>query len=297
MEKTTDTHVHTLKTTVTDLPQVDPRNIIVEEGFNERTEDNYGDIPGLALNIVQNGVLEPLIGFKKRLSEQYVVTEGHRRLRAVNYALAAHAKGTKGFEDISKIERIPIRTGSSNIVDRLYTMATTGFGKQPLTELEKAGVYTKLIDLSIAKGMKRGEAIKELVKRLGVSQATVYNTLQLATLPEEIKKAIHEKAISGSTVTTIIRDIKDPAEQIKVVTEAIESAKADAEKDGKATAKKATAKNVKNMKAKTPIAKLEALKEKLEASSINNTRTKAFIEVMEMVKNGASVHKMFELFL
>lgn len=294
MEKTAEQH--TLKTTVTDLPQIDPRNIIVEEGFNEREESNYGDIPALALNIVHNGVLEPLIGFKKRLTEQYVVTEGHRRIRAVNYALAAHAKGTKGFEDISKIERIPMRIGSANIVDRLYTMATTGFGKVPLTDLEKASLYNKLIDLAIAKGMKRGEAIKELIARLGVSQATVYNVLQLATLPEEIKKAIHDKAISGSTVTTIIRDVKDPAQQIKMVNEAIESAKEDAAKEGKTT-KKATAKNVKNMKAKTPIAKLVALKERIQSSDINNTRAKAFVEVMELVENGASVHKMLELFL
>lgn len=294
MEKTAE---HTLKTTVTDLPQIDPRNIVVEEGFNEREESNYGDIPGLALNIVQNGVLEPLIGFKKRGTEQYVVTEGHRRLRAVNYALEAHAKGTKGFEDISKIERIPMRIGSSNIVDRLYTMATTGFGKVPLTDLEKASLYNKLIDLAVAKGMKRGEAIKELVTRLGVSQATVYNVLQLATLPEEIKKAIHDKAISGSTVTSIIRDVKDPAQQIKVVNEAIKNAKEDAVKAGKTAPKKATAKNVKDMKAKTPIAKLVALKEKIEAAGLNNTRAKAFVEAMELVENGASVHKMFELFL
>ena len=75
-----------LQTQRTDLMLVDPANIIVEEGFNHRSENNYGNIEELALNIVANGVLDPPIGFKVRGEDKYIMTEGHRRLRAIKLA-------------------------------------------------------------------------------------------------------------------------------------------------------------------------------------------------------------------
>lgn len=294
MEKATGLNSEVIETKRDDLKKVDPRNIEIEAGFNKRID--YGDIEGLARSVVEVGVIEPIEGYKKRNEDKYVLTDGHRRHAAVMLALKYHSEGKKGFEDVSKIQLIRLIPSSSNIKDRLYIMAITGEGKKPLTDLEKGNMYQALIDIGLAENKKRGEVIKEICAKLGVSQATVYNVLQLNTLPEEIRTEIAKGAISGSTVTTIIRDVKDPEQQIKVVTEAIADAKATAAQNGKAT-KKATAKNVKNKAAKTPMEKLVALKERLESSDINNTRAKTFIEVMELVKDGASVHKMFELFL
>lgn len=294
MEKGTGLKSEIIETKRDDLKKVDPRNIEIEAGFNKRVD--YGDIESLARSVVEVGVIEPIEGFKKRGEDKYVLTDGHRRHAAVMLALKYHAEGKKGFEDISKIELIRLIPSSSNIKDRLYIMAITGEGKKPLTDLEKGKMYDSLIEIGLAEGKKRGEVIKEICVKLGVSQATVYNVLQLNSLPEEIRTAIGKGAISGSTVTTIIRDVKDPEAQIKMVNEAIESAKEDAAKNGKAT-KKATAKNVKGMAAKTPIQKLQALSEKIESAELNNTRAKTFVEVMKLIENGASVHKMFELFL
>lgn len=283
----------TLNTKRTDLMLVDPRNCTVEENFNVRKD--YGDIQGLAKSIVEMGVIEPIVGFKVRNEDRYVMTDGHRRLTAVLLAFQLHAQGMAGFEDISKIERIPMRTASADPKERLYIMAVTGESKKVLTDLEKSEMYSRLIEYGKAEGKKRGEVIDDIKQRLGVSQATVYNILKLNALPEVIKDAIANNEISGSTVVTIIREIKDEDEQIKAVSEAIVHAKALAEKDGGKS--KATASNVKGLKAKSPMQKLKEVVEKLESKEISNSRTKLLNELVEALTEKKSTNKIMDLFL
>lgn len=283
----------TLNTKRTDLMLVDPRNLTVEAGFNVRKD--MGDIKGLAKSIVELGVVEPVIGYKVRNEDAYVMTDGHRRLAAVLLAFQLHAQGAVGFEDISKIERIPMRSASADPKERLYIMAVTGEKKKALTELEKAEMYARLIEYGKAEGKKRGEVIDDIKQRLGVSQATVYNILKLNALPEEIKDAISRNEISGSTVVTIVREIKDETEQIKAVSEAIVHAKALAEKEGGKT--KATASNVKGLKAKTAMQKLKEVVDKLDNKEVSNSRTKLLGELVDALENKRSVNKILDLFL
>ena len=79
----------TLKTKRTDIMLVDPRNLVIEEGFNKRSD--YGDIPALALSIVQFGMIEAVKAHKVRGEEKYIVTDGHRRQAALMLAMAAMA--------------------------------------------------------------------------------------------------------------------------------------------------------------------------------------------------------------
>lgn len=291
----TETAEKVLKTVVTDLQQVDHRNIVVEEGFNKRGADNYGDIEGLARSLVKFGVIEALIGFKKRGEDKFILTEGHRRLKAIQLAFKNHAEGKPGFENIDKIRKVPFRVASSTLKDRLMIMAITGKGKQPLTDMEKAALYSELIGVLQTEGLKRGDAIKEVCGNLGVSQATVYNVLALNELPEEIKASISEGKISGSTVVAITRDIKDETAQVAAVKEAIADAEKTAQAEGKKT-KKATASNVKGLKAKSPMQKLTEVADKLTTNGVNNTRAKALIEAVNLLAEGGSVNKIYELF-
>jgi ParB-like chromosome segregation protein Spo0J len=285
-----------LKTVVTDLQQVDHRNIVVEEGFNKRGADNYGDIEGLARSLVKFGVIEALIGYKKRGEDKFILTEGHRRLKAIQLAFQNHAEGKPGFENIDKIRKVPFRVASSTLKDRLMIMAITGKGKQPLTDMEKAALYSELIGVLQTEGLKRGDAIKEVCGNLGVSQATVYNVLALNELPEEIKTSISTGKISGSTVVAITREIKDEAGQVAAVREAIADAEKTAQTEGKKAAKKATASNVKGLKAKSPMQKLTEVADKLTSNGVNNTRAKALIEAVNLLAEGGSVNKIYELF-
>lgn len=287
-----NTETETLKTQRTDLQQVDPRNLVVEQDFNVRKD--YGDLVGLAHSVVKMGVIEPLVGYKILKQDRFVMTDGHRRLAAVMLAIQFHQEGKPGFEDISKIERIPLRSASSDIKERLYIMAITGERKKPLTDIEKAEMYNRLIELGKKEGKKRGEIIDDIVQRLGVSQATVYNTLSIVNLPEPIKAAIANNLISGGTVVSIVREVKDEAEQVRLVNEAIESAKS-VEKDGKKG--KATAAHVKGLKAKSPMQRLKEVAEKLESKEVKNSRTKLLTELLEALDERRSVNKILELFI
>ena len=282
-----------LVTKRTDIMLVDPRNITVEEGFNVRKD--MGDLVGLAHSVVIEGVIVPIEGYKVRGTEHYVLTDGHRRLAAVKLALQFHAEGKAGFEDVDKIKLIRLIPSSANIKDRLYIMAITGEKKKDLTDLEKAEMYARLLEIAVAEDKKKGEAVKEICTRLSISQATFYNVFKLNELPEEIKDAIASGEISGSTVTTIIRDVKDVEVQKQMVAEAITGAKATIKEGGKA--KKATAKDVKGLKAKSPIQKLKAVADKIATSELTNSRARAFVEAMEAVTEGKSVNKIYELFI
>lgn len=292
---TTVQNTEFLKTTKTDVMNVDYRLIKVEDGFNQREENNYGDIEGLALNITQNGIIEALLGFRK--NGEFILTEGHRRLRAVKLAHEHHAAGKAGFEDISKIKQVPFRPSGHTMLERLMIMGITGQGKQPLTDLEKARLFERVIlELENEKGLKRGDAIKQLQQSFGIkSVANVYNLLSLNKLPEEIKTLIHNGDISSNAVLAITREIKSPEEQIKAVEEAVFEAQLEAEKEGKAP-KKATAAHVKTIKPKSIKDRLAAVKEALEKSGANNVRAKAFLELMEGLEGKASTKKLAAIF-
>ncbi|MCC7514222.1 MAG: ParB N-terminal domain-containing protein [Bacteroidia bacterium] len=282
----------TLKTTRTDIPSVDPRNIVIEEGFNVRKD--MGDIEGLARSVVEMGVIVPIEGFKVRGEDKYVLTDGHRRFAAVTLALKHHAEGKAGFEDISKIQMLEVHPGSSNMKERLYTMAITGEKKKDLTELERADMYSRLLEYAVGEGKKKGEAVKEICKRVGISQATFYNIVKLNELPEVVKASIERGEITGSTFVSIVRDVKDEQTQIKMVNEAIEDAKSVAVTEGKGV-KKATAKNVKGGKAKTPMQKLKAVQEKMVHDGLINSRTKFLNFLIEALENGDSTNDIYEL--
>jgi len=274
----------------TDLMLVDPRNLEVEAGFNVRKD--YGDIRGLALSIIALGVQEPLIGFKVRGEDKFTVTDGHRRHAAIKFALEKHAAGDVHFADISKITNVPVRLASSDPIERLFTMAVTGEKKKNLTELERADMYSRLIDsIMETKQVKRGDAIDEVILKVGISKPTLYNVISLNKLPEEIKEAISKNEISGSTVVTIVREVKDVEEQKRLVFEAIDAAKATGSK------KKATAANVKGLKTKSPMQRLDEVVARLQEKEVTNVRAVALIELVDMLKNKKSTNKIIELFL
>jgi len=274
----------------TDLMLVDPRNLEVEAGFNVRKD--YGDIRGLALSIIALGVQEPLIGFKVRGEDKFVVTDGHRRHAAIKFALEKHAAGDVHFADISKIANVPVRLASSDPIERLFTMAVTGEKKKNLTELERADMYSRLIDsIMETKQVKRGDAIDEVILKVGISKPTLYNIISLNKLPEEIKEAISKNKISGSTVVTIVREVKDVEEQKRLVFEAIDAAEATGSK------KKATAANVKGLKTKSPMQRLEEVVARLQEKEVTNVRAKALMELVDMLKDKKSTNKIIELFL
>lgn len=278
-----------------DIKKVDPRNIEVEAGFNKRKD--YGDIMAMALSVVQSGVIEPVMGYKKRGEDKYVLTDGHRRMEGVNLAIKLHNEGDPRFADISKIEFIRLIPCSADIKERLYIMAITGEGKKPLTDLEKADMYTALLEIGKEEGKAKGAVIKEIVTKLGVSQATVYNILGLAKLPEEIRTAIGNGEISGSTVSAIVREVKDAGEQISLVNKAIAAAQKAAEVIGGGNKTKATLSNVEGLTAKPVMQRLKEIAAIVEEEGAKNVRANVLVELIAALEDKKDVKKIAKLFL
>lgn len=283
----------TLKTKRTDIMLVDPRNLVIEEGFNKRVD--YGDIPALALSIVQFGLIDAVKAHKVRGEEKYIVTDGHRRQAALMLAIENHDKGVKGFEDISLIERVPVLPASANLKERLYIMAITGETKKVLTDMEKVEMYEALLEMGKEEGKKRSETIREICANLGISQAAVYNTLKISELSDSIKDKIASNIISATTVVAIVRELKDPVQQEKAVEAAIANAAKLSEASGKKV--KATAKDVKGLKSKTPMARIQEVVDKLEANKVNNTRANALKALLKGIDEKHSLNKLYELFV
>ena len=283
----------TLKTKRTNIMLVDPRNLVIEEGFNKRVD--YGDIPALALSIVQFGLIDAVKAHKVRGEEKYIVTDGHRRQAALMLAIENHDKGVKGFEDISLIERVPVLPASANLKERLYIMAITGETKKVLTDMEKVEMYEALLEMGKEEGKKRSETIREICANLGISQAAVYNTLKISDLSDSIKSKIADNIISATTVVAIVRELKDPVQQEKAVEAAIANTAKLSEASGKKV--KATAKDVKGLKSKTPMARIQEIVDKLETNKVNNVRANALKALLKGIDEKHSFNKLYELFV
>lgn len=191
----------TLKTKKTDLLMIDPRNVVVEEGFNVRTD--MGDIDALAQSIVEVGQLEPIMVMKQRGTEQYVLTDGHRRMAAINRAI----------EQGNNIPYVRAIVTTGNMEDRLFAMVITGIGKKALNSLEEGEAYKRL--------KVYGYEVKQIAAKVGKSLPHIYNMLKLADVPQQVKNYVANGSISGNTVVALLKDAKTAEDLLRVVEEAV----------------------------------------------------------------------------
>lgn len=241
-----------LKTTKGDLFSVDPRNVEVEEGFNIR--EDLGDLDTLLTQILEQGQIEAVVGFKKRGEDKFILTDGHRR----------HAAFMLGLERGHAMGKMKLIIGSSNAEDRLFAMVTTGIGKKPLTVVETAEAYKRLINL--------GYKAAEIARKVGNTSTQIGNLLKLADAPKEVKNHITNGYITATTVIALIKETNDDKELVNRVNEAVDTVivaefvETNGEANGetkkpKGKQKKATAKNAGIL---TPQQKLDEVARLLE---------------------------------
>jgi ParB family chromosome partitioning protein len=191
------TEVETLKTKKNDLLLIDPRNIVIEEGFNVRHD--MGDLDGLANSIIEVGQLEPISVMKIRGEEKFALTDGHRRMAAIRLAIE------KGHP----IPYVRAIVSSGNLEDRIFAMVITGIGKKPLTSVEEGEAYKRL--------KAYGYKVDDIAKRVGKSLPHIYNMLKLADVPMVVKQRINEGIVSGNTVLQLLKDVKTTDELLEVI--------------------------------------------------------------------------------
>ena len=223
--------METNKTTKTDIYKIDPRNIVVEDGFNSR--EDFGDIDTLAKQIEENGILNPIsvVPFKDESgNEKYRLIDGERRYRAVMSLL------DRGVT----IDRIPalFQPKSADQKALLVQQIIRNEGKG-FNEMELAIAYKKLLD----EGMTKEEIAEKIA---GGKHSKVNYCLGHLNRDERIQKLIADGKVSGVLVRQIDsahgKDDKDGA--VKELLELAERVEGKIETDGNSKKARATKKDL-----------------------------------------------------
>jgi ParB/RepB/Spo0J family partition protein len=258
-----------------DLLMVDPRLIIANE--NDNIREDYGNIEELSESIVENGVKVALRGYRD--GENFVVTDGFRRTRAIKLALE------KGVE----IARVPFILEPKGYAkeQRILDMFIMNDGKR-LTALEEGRLFLKLEN-------DYGFTRKEIAKKTGRTEGHISQMIQLQDAPQEAKEAIKDGKISASTVRKVVANTKNQEEAKEVVNNAIEKAQSEGKK--KATENDVVAEVIKPNVSNKNDAKLIKLKDLLiEASArgIDTERMDAAQMIYEFLSNRVFTENMLD---
>lgn len=251
-----------------DIWNVPLANIRIEDEFNVRID--YGDIKELANSIRESGLKQPLRGHRdKDNSELFIITDGHRRLKAMQL----NAKNG------DKIESVPfvLEPRNYNSEGRILDLLLCNSGKN-LTPFEESIVYQRLINLKWE--------TKQIAEKSGKSLSHVYDMLKLQSAPQSQKNKIIENKISEGAVVKIHKATKNQKEQDDLIDEAIQNA----------GNKKATLKHISSStKAKNPLQILEAVMAKIRRENVNTKAAILFVNIIEAAQEKQSVDFIFDL--
>jgi ParB family chromosome partitioning protein len=208
-DKTNPNYNDTLRS---DLFRIDPRNIVVKEGFNVRRD--FSDIPDFAKDIAKNGVLNPITVSQDTDAEGnvvYTLVDGERRYRATMYAIEYMG---------AEIQRIPAIKQSRSMTEEESCIAQVKKNEgKPFTDYEYGLMFVRFRDVF-------GRSQAETAEKFDKNQAYVSMCLGLTELAPEIQESLANNEISASTVTQIVRSLDNESAQVTAVTEAVENAKA-----------------------------------------------------------------------
>lgn len=209
--------------TRSDMYQLNPFSIKVEEGFNTRNFDGQGvseSLNELARSIAEVGVKRPLL--VRRVDSEYVLVDGERRLRATMIAINEFG---------AEIRSVPVLLApqSMNDADAALSIVLQNDGV-PLTLLERGNVYKRLANF--------GWSPKQIADSVGSTQQRVQQLIDLTGVPMEVQDMIVAGEMSASLALEIATENNF---ERSAILETVAKAKTNAEKAGRA---KVTAKSV-----------------------------------------------------
>ncbi len=175
--------------------------LAVRENFNKRYD--YGEIEALKQSIMKNGAKQPLRGYKEK--DQYIITDGHRRYRALQLLAA------DGLEvEVSFV----VEPKGYTEKERVFDMLILNDGK-PLTMLEEAEVIAVLIGMEVSD--------EEICTTLGKSVTHLHNLRLLIGANVKLKDNIRNGMVSSTAVLEMLRKTGGNSEEVgAIVVEAIE---------------------------------------------------------------------------
>lgn len=167
-----------------DVHRVDPRVLIIRHGWNTRDESSEleAHIDALAQSIAEIGVRKPI---EVKLEDgELVVKDGHCRTRAAMLAITKYGADLKTVPVIS-VDRY------ANDADLILNQVISNSGK-PLTVLEQAKVFKKLIDM--------GWNQSDIAKKVGFSNGRISQILEFLILPPMLQQYIIDGRVSATMV-------------------------------------------------------------------------------------------------
>ena len=200
----------------TDIYQIDPRNIVVVEGFNARK--NF-DLDELKEQIRKVGVLNPItvIPFKDKETgvEKYRLVDGERRYRAVMNLIAEG-------EDIKRIKAMYLPKGTKE-EDLLIQQLLKNTGKQ-FSEIEMAKLFNRFKE-------QWGYTQTEIADKFCKKASFVSRCMALLDFPTDIIAMMERGEISADTARQIVSQNRDDEDaQVEAADNAVKTAKAKGKK-------------------------------------------------------------------
>jgi ParB-like chromosome segregation protein Spo0J len=243
-KKTPAVTIKSIATSKSDMYRLAPDAIHVKEGFNSRVVDFNPEDPedlALANSIAVNGVKQPVAVYLE--DDQAFLSDGHRRLGAVKYVLDP-ANGIEVTADLSGVN-VLVEARDSSEADRIFAQIVRNQGK-PFTGLEQATVYSKLLAL--------GWSEEGIAAKTGFSLQRIRDLLDLSKKATgKVRRMIQSGEISATLAITTIKKTKGDGKKAAAL---LEQAVGRAKSEGK---KKATAKDVHDVKPDNPKVKLRAI--------------------------------------
>ena len=174
----------------TDLYQLNPFNIQVEEGFNTRgfeSERAQEKLESLAESIATVGVKRPLL--VRMVNNVPVLVDGERRLRATMIAIDKFG---------AEIRSVPVQLAARGMTSAQATLqiAIQNDG-EPLNALERAMVFERLRNY--------GWSDKEIGSSVGLTPLRVSQLIDLVNLPPQVQGMIRNEEISATLASDIAR--------------------------------------------------------------------------------------------
>ena len=185
--------METNKTKNTDLFLIDPRNIVVVDGFNVRRDF---DLDELKEQIKAKGVLNPLtvIAFKDdEGNEKYKLVDGERRYRATMLAISEGA-------DIPYVRAMKARKDAST--EELYIQQMMRNEGKKFTEYECAIMFRRFKE-------EFGYSQVEIADKFKKSPAFISKCLSLLDLPPYIQERIMKGELSVKAALNSLKDSKE----------------------------------------------------------------------------------------
>lgn len=148
----------------------------------------------LAESLQQYGVLQPLV-VTPLANGRYAIIAGERRWRAAQLA---------------KLKKVPAVVRTTKDLERLEIAIVENVQRVDLSPLEQAVSVEKL-------HQQFNMTYEAIAKRLGKATSTVNNTVRLLQLPEDARKALHQRDISEGHARAILALKELPEKQAELL--------------------------------------------------------------------------------